>query len=276
MKLSIITVNFNNSDGLRKTIDSVVAQTFKDFEWIVIDGGSTDGSCELIEQYADYFSYWVSEKDKGIYHAMNKGIDRASGDYLQFLNSGDWLDSNDVLRSFFSAPIEGDILYGDQDYYFNGVLMEHRIHPDEVSLSYLYENSLGHSSSFIKRELLSAHHYNESYRIVSDWEFFLMMAMSDKVFVHRPVTVGCFEMTGISSTNTETLRLERQSVTETLFPKCLQNDFRRRDEMKSRLKVYEHQMDEQLKTVCLYRSKRKFYRKLLNLYLRTVRTIDKL
>ncbi len=89
MKLSIITVNLNNKDGLQKTIDSVISQTFKDFEWIVIDGGSTDGSKELIEKYSDYISYWVSEPDKGIYNAMNKGIKVAKGDYLEFLNSGD-------------------------------------------------------------------------------------------------------------------------------------------------------------------------------------------
>ena len=85
MKLSIITVNLNNREGLQKTIDSVVNQTFRDFEWIVIDGGSTDGSKELIEQYADHFAYWVSEPDKGIYNAMNKGIKVAKGEYLQFL-----------------------------------------------------------------------------------------------------------------------------------------------------------------------------------------------
>ena len=80
MKLSIITVNYNNREGLQRTIDSVVSQTFRDFEWIVIDGGSTDGSKELIKQYADHFSYWVSEPDKGIYNAMNKGILKATGE----------------------------------------------------------------------------------------------------------------------------------------------------------------------------------------------------
>ena len=97
MKLSIITVNLNNRDGLKKTIDSVISQTFKDFEWIVIDGGSTDGSRELIEQYVNHFAYWVSEPDKGVYNAMNKGVKKAKGEYLQFLNSGDWLrDENTV------------------------------------------------------------------------------------------------------------------------------------------------------------------------------------
>ena len=105
MKLSIITVNLNNRDGLQKTIDSVVSQTFKDYEWIVIDGGSTDGSKELIEQYADHFTDWVSEPDKGIYNAMNKGIGMASGEYIQFLNSGDSLVSGHVVDQMSEALV---------------------------------------------------------------------------------------------------------------------------------------------------------------------------
>lgn len=93
MKLSIITVNLNNRDGLKRPIDSVVSQTFTNYEWIVIDGGSTDGSRELIEQYSNHFAYWCNEPDKGIYNAMNKGIAHAKGEWLQFLNSGDVLYS---------------------------------------------------------------------------------------------------------------------------------------------------------------------------------------
>ena len=94
MKLSIITVNLNNLEGLKKTYESVVCQTFTDYEWLVIDGGSTDGSREFIEEHQDKFAYWCSEPDKGIYNAMNKGIVRAKGEYLNFMNSGDYF----VLR----------------------------------------------------------------------------------------------------------------------------------------------------------------------------------
>lgn len=89
MKLSIITINFNNRDGLQRTINSVLSQSFKDFEWIVIDGGSTDGSRNLLEIYKKYFSYWCSEPDKGVYNAQNKGISVAKGEYMSFMNSGD-------------------------------------------------------------------------------------------------------------------------------------------------------------------------------------------
>lgn len=114
MKLSIITINYNNQDGLQKTIDSIVSQSFKDYEWIVIDGGSNDSSREVLERYCDHFTYWCSEPDRGIYNAINKGLEYATGEYIQFLNSGDWLYSKDVLEKAFSI-IDGknDIYYGD-------------------------------------------------------------------------------------------------------------------------------------------------------------------
>lgn len=273
MKLSLITINFNNKDGLKKTIESVAAQTFKDFEWIVIDGGSTDGSRELLVQYAEHFAYWVSEPDKGIYNAMNKGIDHARGAYFQFLNSGDWLKDPCTLQSFFAIPLEGDIVYGDQDYYEGETLIESRKHPDNLSLKYLYEWSLGHSSSFIKRELLVEEHYNENYRIVSDWEFFLKKALENKTFVHRPITVGCFDMSGISTVDQELLHKERESVAKAVLPLCVRNDFEEIDNLESQLQAFEIQMDKQLQEVCQYRSKKKMNRKLLNLYLHIVKLL---
>ena len=99
MKYSIITVNYNNKEGLRKTIESVVRQTYRDFEFIVIDGGSTDGSTDILKEYDEQINYWVSEKDSGIYNAMNKGIKKSIGDYLIFMNSGDCFYQNDVLET---------------------------------------------------------------------------------------------------------------------------------------------------------------------------------
>lgn len=101
MKLSIITINLNNKDGLEKTIESVVSQTFTDYEFIIIDGGSTKGDVELIKEYENKISYWVSEKDSGIYNAQNKGIKQARGEYLYFLNSGDALYENTTLEKVF-------------------------------------------------------------------------------------------------------------------------------------------------------------------------------
>ena len=124
MKLSIITINYNNCAGLKKTIDSVVAQTYRDFEWIVIDGGSTDGSRALIEQNASHLSYWVSEPDHGVYHAMNKGLDAAQGEYLLFLNSGDWLVAADTLEKCQLDSTSADVLYGDSLFVYTDGLPE--------------------------------------------------------------------------------------------------------------------------------------------------------
>ena len=90
-KLTIITINFNHKEGLKRTIDSIVNQTFIGYEWIVVDGGSTDGSKELIEQYKDHFAWWCSEPDKGVYNAMNKGISHATGEALPrlYISSGE-------------------------------------------------------------------------------------------------------------------------------------------------------------------------------------------
>ena len=101
MKLSIITVNFNDAEGLERTIKSVVSQTFCDYEFIIIDGGSTDGSIEVINKYESYIDYWASEPDGGIYPGMNKGLRQAKGEYLNFMNGGDCYHSPDVLQNIF-------------------------------------------------------------------------------------------------------------------------------------------------------------------------------
>ena len=111
MKYSIITINLNNSAGLRKTIESVVNQTFQDFEYIIIDGGSTDGSVDIIKEYSSRIDYWVSEPDRGIYNAMNKGIVQAHGDYINFMNSGDCFSKNTILEEIY-ADLSFDFVFG--------------------------------------------------------------------------------------------------------------------------------------------------------------------
>lgn len=201
-KLSIITINFNNSFGLQKTIQSVIEQTYSDFEFIVIDGGSSDSSVDVIKQYADKIAYWESEPDKGIYHAMNKGIKKAKGEYCLFLNSGDYLVNNDVLKNVYQELVDEDIIYG------NGrreiadkttVLVEM---PSTLTLDYFSSNSLFHPSTFIKRTLFDTYGlYNESNKIVSDWEFFIKTIMIHDVSVKKIVVeIAVVEEGGISRT----------------------------------------------------------------------------
>ena len=212
MKLSIITVNLNNLEGLRITIDSVIGQTFRDFEWIVIDGGSNDGSKELVEKYADRFAFWVSEPDKGIYNAMNKGIKVAKGEYLLFLNSGDWLFEADTLQKVFNERRCEDVIYGDC---IEADGSRH-VFPDTLDALFLYRDTLNHQSSFIKAALFTNHPYAEEYKVASDWEFFLSMLLFENASYHRVDTVVSVVQAG-KSYDPSLTSLERESILKEWF-----------------------------------------------------------
>lgn len=235
MKLSIITVNLNNRDGLKKTIDSVISQTFRDFEWIVIDGGSTDGSKELIQEYSEHFTYWGSEQDKGIYNAMNKGVAHAKGDYCQFLNSGDWLASDTVLEEAAQKMRDCDIMYGDYDFYKEGHLSSHAVFSEYLSFDTLYYGALGHNSCFIRTALLREFPYDESLKIASDWKFLFQMLLQHRSFFHIKKTIGCFDLSGISETQPQLAITERQQCIEELSPLIVRYLVREKDFAQSHL-----------------------------------------
>lgn len=225
MKLSIITVNLNNRNGLQKTIDSVVSQTFRDFEWIVIDGGSTDGSKELIEHYADHFAYWVSEPDKGIYNAMNKGIKVAKGDYLQFLNSGDILHSNHVFEDVGIEGFTVDVISGLTRRMDNGQnLIDHE---DNLVLQLLWI-SLNHQGTFIKREVFENFQYDERFRIVSDWKFWWdSIVFGERSFKRIDTVVADVEVGGVSMNPqfNAIKHSEREGVLKSYFPPLVLQTF---------------------------------------------------
>lgn len=225
MKLSIITINFNDHLGLDKTIQSVINQTFKDFEYIVIDGASTDGSVDVIKKFAVKLTHWVSEPDTGIYNAMNKGTRLAQGEYCLYLNSGDFLAADDVLEKAFSYNFTEDIVscnclnFDDKHEWL-------KIPPKNVSLFTFIGGSLPHPTSFIRRDLLNRHGgYNESYRIISDWCFFLdCMIMHQCSYRTLDVLLTKFNCFGIS---TMSGHLEERNKIEYLndkFPRIM-NDY---------------------------------------------------
>ena len=180
MKYSIITVNYNNKDGLRKTIESVIHQSFRDFEYIIIDGGSTDGSADVLKEYDAQIDYWVSEPDKGIYNAMNKGIAQAKGEYLNFMNSGDCFYAPDILEKVASYNYETDFIVG-RDYHFNEEIQKGHVSilPSRTTMIHFFVATLAHQSSFIRRELFDNSPYDEGYRLVSDWIFFTEKIVRD-------------------------------------------------------------------------------------------------
>jgi glycosyltransferase involved in cell wall biosynthesis len=287
-QLSIITVNLNNAPGLRKTIESIANQTSRDFEHIIIDGGSTDGSVDVIRAFTDIpqgvyvsqdqievkvkvkkpvkvegkvegelnsdhfpislprslalslphslapslsrsITYWISEPDKGIYHAMNKGIKVAKGDYCQFLNSGDTLVSSDVTERMLQNVNDCSILIGNML-----KRMPHgKVYKDKSkafqkpTFLTFYRGTLNHSPAYIKRNLFDKYGlYDEALRIVSDWKWYLIViGLSNEPVVYTDIDVSLFDMSGISNSNHEAEKKERKKVLMELVPANILVDY---------------------------------------------------
>lgn len=252
MKLSIITINLNNVSGLQKTIESVICQTFRDFEYIVIDGAGTDGSVEVIEQYAEKINYWISEPDTGIYNAMNKGILKATGTYCLFLNSGDTLYSETVLENVFTENysediITGDMLriYSDKTVLDKGQACIRSSEGQKLTLFDLFFGFMNHQATFIKKELFSRFGlYDENYKIVSDWLFFLNVIGLHGVQVKYINTIiSCFDMTGVSNTNMELSRNERQIAIQSIFHQAVIDDYKYFEKVNTEYKILKSKYD---------------------------------
>lgn len=271
MKLSIITINYNNAEGLRKTLASVASQTFRDFEHIIVDGGSTDDSVEIIREYTSANGAqgggcqtgqksqtgrtkecpqicWISEKDNGIYNAMNKGIEiafgkrivnsfnrselvedknkgikMANGEYLLFLNSGDYLVDPDTLKNVFEEAKDVDIIYGDRiNVYEDGSQQKVNYFPDKITGSFMYQSMISHQASFIKSDLFVKYGlYREDLKYASDWEFFLKtFLLYNCTYQHIYQYVVYYDCMGISSVaeNNKEMWEERKRVFAETLP----------------------------------------------------------
>lgn len=249
MKLSIVTINYNNAEGLRKTLASVSAQTYKQIEHIIIDGGSSDDSVDIIKEYAasnqanskalwrgndPFFSrliVWSSKPDNGIYNAMNNGIKKASGAYIQILNSGDILAAPDVVERMV-AEIEKaeypDFLYGNmikKDYATGKVIGKSG--EVEYSLRQYYSSTMNHDCCYIRRDLFDTYGlYDENLKIVSDWKWFLQtIGLGKEKPVYADIDVTIFDAGGISETNLELRNKERRKVLEEILPPTVLADY---------------------------------------------------
>lgn len=246
LQLTIITINYNNASGLQKTMESVFSQTDKNFEYIVIDGASTDGSKEII-QYFDKLNTThlndstvtqlhnytithfnaISEPDNGIYHAMNKGIQMAKGDYIQFLNSGDCLVDDRVVEDILNELPDCDIFVGNVVSIRPDGSKRYNKNKKEVSLLTFYRGTIQHTSAFIRRSLFDKYGlYDENLKIVSDWKWYMQVAGLNKTdvrFTDRYISL--FDMTGISSTQLDKDKAERRKVLEELVPAPILADY---------------------------------------------------
>ena len=206
IKISIVTINLNNGYGLRQTLQSLESQTWKNFESIIIDGGSTDDSVTIIRQFAERkilpIHKWVSEKDNGLYHAQNKGIKAARGKYTLFLNSGDYLLSPATLENLKPELWTADIIYGN-------ILVKHRFRsrethmPDTISPEHLYYSTLMHPATFIRRDLFAkVGLYREDFKVCSDYYFFVKAILKHRASLqHVQDVISVFPSGGVSSSS---------------------------------------------------------------------------
>ena len=263
MQLSIITINYNNAEGLRKTLASVASQTYADIEHVIVDGGSTDGSVEVIREYEQSLASrlsplasnlkWVSEPDKGIYNAMNKGIRMATGEYIEILNSGDILAADDVTERMFLAMGNGQraidktnrqspianlpqipIFYGNMiKEYPDGRRVVDRCQAKDYtpeSFYYFYRGTLNHDCAYIRRDLFEKYGlYNEEMKICSDWEWYVRaIVLGGEKTVYTNIDVTVFDMTGISESNgknRELIQKERREYLESILPVAVLRDY---------------------------------------------------
>lgn len=253
MKLSIVTINYNNAEGLRKTLASVEEQTYSFIEHIIVDGGSTDNSVSVIEEYVarntqkqlsserkdPFFRHtiiWSSEKDKGIYNAMNKGLRKATGSYIEILNSGDTLASPNVVERMV-AEVEKNvypaILYGNmmKDMGKKKLVRDTCGGAGAIeSFLYFYKGTLNHDCAYIRRDLFDKYGlYNEEMKICSDWEWYVKaIALGGEKAVYTNIDVTIFDMNGISENkgkNAELIKNERRTYLEKVLPATILHDY---------------------------------------------------
>jgi len=224
MLFSIITINLNNKIGLFNTINSVQNQLFKSFEHLIIDGNSSDGSFDVITEIHSENIIWISEKDNGIYNAMNKGILKSKGKYLIFINSGDKFSNNKCLDLINQKKNDFDIVYSNMiiQNETNSTVIKY---PDYISTELLLTSGLPHPGTAIKRELFNVVGlYNENYKIISDWIFFFTAIVkhnASHIHINEPLVI--FDASGISSKrdNLALIILEHRDFLKNNFPEFL-------------------------------------------------------
>lgn len=206
--ITIVTINLNNKEGLKRTIESVVNQTFFDkIEYVIIDGGSTDGSVDVIKEYDDNIAYWCSEPDGGIFPAMNKSIEHINGDYALYLNSGDILNKNNVIERVYDE-LDKDIVYGNE-YKVNNKRILARF-PDNLNENFFKKSALPHQSTFIRAELLKERGYSEKWKVLGDWSWLRERIMVDKVsYKHLNFPISDYDLNGFSTINQKLFFAER-------------------------------------------------------------------
>ena len=204
--VTIITVVFNGVKYIEETILSVIGQTYQEIEYIIIDGGSKDGTTDIIKKYEKHIQYWCSEPDKGVYDAMNKGIDKATGKWINFMNAGDYFYSADSVSQIFSTNDDMDqyaIVYGDAEFRLNNLSYIIKATSNSISDEFM---PFSHQASFVKSEIAKKTKFDLSYRIAADTAFSLRLIREGYTFRHYPVIVCSYDANEGLSVKNEILR----------------------------------------------------------------------
>ncbi|CAG4999688.1 hypothetical protein DYBT9275_02280 [Dyadobacter sp. CECT 9275] len=265
-RLSIITINWNDAEGLAKTVESVVSQITSNCEYIIVDGQSTDGSLEIIKRYADDITSWVSEPKNGIYADMNKGLAMATGDYCLFLNSGDWLCEGSLSRAIKECNGE-DIIYFNTKLSYDGEKrFEELRYPKYLTMRSFFNRTIGHQSTLIKRDLFLKYGiYNENYKIHSDYEFWIKTIIIGNVnckYVDQFLVY--YDMNGRSSKPDDNSLLEIDSILMQHLPKRVLDDYQ-----------YWFTKEKEMQILVWYRSQPLLYRVMV-FYYKVIKNISRL
>ncbi len=199
-KISVVTINLNNKGGLQCTMDSILSQGYDNLEYIVVDGNSSDGSLNIIEQHRGRIDKLIVEKDSGPYNAMNKALDFVTGDYVIFVNSGDRLVEGILNKVFGNYQGFDDLVFGD--YYVSRAGVSLYVHKvsHNPGIVFFFKSNLNHQSTFIRTELHQKFRYDESLRIAADFKLFFNLILRENCSVHHVgLPIAIFDLAGISS-----------------------------------------------------------------------------
>lgn len=222
IKISIVTICFNEAETIEKTIKSVLEQTYNNIEYIIIDGKSTDNTEDIILNYANKIDLYISEPDEGIFDAQNKGIKFATGEYVLILNAGDRLANKNVIEKTVNQISGEDILYGDVIFEMTDNSYYRKNSPKEITYINMFAESIPHPSTLYKRIIFDiTGYFDKKYKLSADYDHFLKSVFEYKLtykYVNFPISVFNLEGVSSSSDNKKLFDDERNNIQQKYFP----------------------------------------------------------
>lgn len=234
MQLSIITINLNNAAGLKRTMDAISAELSADMEWIIIDGGSSDGSQEIIKSFSRQIAHWTSEPDNGIYDAMNKGVKAAQGEWVWFMNSGD-LPVPGMIKKLLSEDLSDyQIVYGQNFSAINGIKGKLVIKDYAWTLLSFMNGCIPHQSTLTRRNVLLQTPFKEQYKIAGCRIFFIETIIQKSLkYKYFPIPLSICDLSGISSTQKNNLLKELDSYLQMTYGDAVCSDLKKLQKFQS-------------------------------------------